>query len=149
MKENFRKKLLFGKLKDRAGAAQSLEALVSLALLLMVFSVALLAIEPGVVKVNLDNYTKNLVRQIEIHGVIDSEIESYSQALAVKYGLNPVVTYSGDFIPGTQKIQIRSNFSVTVEQEVEIKMFTGGFSVANQRFTMVKTLDGMSEVLWK
>lgn len=100
-------------------------------------------------KVNLDNFTRNLVRQIEIHGAIDGEIESYAALLADRYKLTPRLEFQADYIPGTKKIQIRKSFTVRVEQDVEIKLFSGAFSLINKKITMVKTQSGMSEVLWK
>lgn len=137
-------------LKDRAGASESIEFSVIIAILLAVFYILTMAFTPFIMKANVDALTDNLARQIEISGAIDSDIKEYAAALAEKYNLQPEIVYDATFIPGTDHIQIRDEFSVTVEAEAEIMLFDGSFfDTVSLKIPISSEKPGISEKLWK
>ena len=141
---------LFSKWRDKKGYTESLEFIGMLAMLMSIFYVIMMAFTPLMTKVNVDAFTKTLTRQIEIHGAIDEEIREFANELADVYELDPVVTYDAAYIEGTDHIQIRSGFKVSVIENEEIQLLNG--SIFNSVAFTIPIADekvGISEKLWK
>jgi len=137
-------------LRSRRGYAESLEFIGVMAMLMAIFYVLMMAFTPFMMKVNVDAFTKTLVRQIEIHGAIDDEIKQFADELADTYELDPEITYDATYINGTNHIQIRNGFKVSVTENEEIKLLNG--SMFNSLSFTVPIADekvGISEKLWK
>lgn len=137
-------------LKCRKGVSESIEFSGVIAILLAVFYILTMAFTPLIIRVNVNALTDNLVRQIEIRGAIDSDIKEYAAELAGKYNLKPDIVYDAKFIAGTDHIQIRDGFSVTVETEAEIVLFDGSFfDTVSLKIPISNEKVGISEKLWK
>lgn len=144
------RKYLSRVLRSRAGFSESIEFLGAVAVLLIVFYILMMAFPPLIAKSNVENFTNSLVRQIEIHGAIDSEIEQYAAELAESYSLDPEIIYNAVFIGGTNHIQIRDNFKVTVSEEEKIVLLDGTiFDPIEVTIPIRNEKVGISEKLWK
>lgn len=136
--------------KKYKSAAMMIEILfqISIAMALIFCFVSLW--QPFIRKINIDYMTKTIVRSIEANGRIDSNIYDLQNELERELGINPNVTYSADYISGTNKIQIRKKFKVTVTDVVKIKLINPTFSdPVTIDIPIKKELTGISQVFWK
>lgn len=106
--------------------------------------------QPFIYKQNVDYMAKTLVRAIEANGRIDASITDLERQLKREMGISPTVKYNAKYVPGTNKIQIKEKFSVTVSDTVTVKLFEPSFGPPigieipiNKKFT------GISQVFWK
>lgn len=107
--------------------------------------------KPFIQKQNIDYVAKTLVRAVETNGRIDSSITDLQHELESNLGLDiDTVTWDAKYLPGTNKIQIKSKFSVTLEDSASIKLFEPSFSDPVEiRIPIKKTFTGVSQVFWK
>lgn len=144
------KKYIHRKAKEKRGESESITFIGVMMALLLTFYALMMATTPFIAKGNLEAFTKTLVREIEIHGAIDDEIHSFAAELASVYNLNPDITYTADYIAGTHQIQIRDQFRVEVNDEVEIIVFDSSFFAPVTMDVPIKDEKaGISEKLWK
>lgn len=106
---------------------------------------------PFIQKQNMDYIAKTLVRAVETNGRIDSSITDLQQELENNLGIDiDTVTWDAIYIPGTNKIQIKSKFSLTLEDKATIKLFEPTFSGPIEiHIPLKKTFTGVSQVFWK
>lgn len=101
-----------------------------------------------IVKQNLDYMTESLVRVVEITGSCGQEYKDELKRLKAETGLDPVVMLDGNF--KNNKIQIREKFSLTLSDDVSIKIIDVLFAPPIEiKVPITKTSTGMSEVYWK
>ena len=144
------KTYLFSIWKDKKGYTESLEFIGMLAMLMAVFYVLIMAFTPLMTKVSVDAFAKTLVRQIEIHGAIDDEIKQFADELADIYELDPMITYDATYIDGTNHIQIRNGFKISVTENEEIRILNGSmFNSVSFTVPIADEKVGISEKLWK
>lgn len=136
--------------KKYKSAAMMIEMLfqISIAMALIFCFVSLW--QPFIRKINIDYMAKTIVRSIEANGRIDSNVYDLQNELKSEFGINPSVTYSADYISGTNKIQIRNKFKVTITDVVKIKLINPTFSdPVTVDIPIKKELTGISQVFWK
>lgn len=130
---------MFNKLKSRKGSGYI--DIVILCIVMMMFLVGLLNIAPVfIMKMSLDTYANELIREFEIAGRVDTETTNRLVRLNEVKNLNPNVSWTK-----TGKVQIGSDVTVTVTKVVDIGFSTfGSFPI-----TLKSTAVGTSEVFWK
>jgi ethanolamine transporter EutH len=144
------KKFFVQKLKGALGISESVEFLGVVVLLLAVFYVLMLSFAPLMKWADFNIFTKTLVRQIEIHGAIDAEIDDFAAELAEIYGLDPKITYDAVYVSGTNHIQIRDSFKVTLKDEAKLVLLDGSiFRFLTITIPLTNEKVGISEKLWK
>lgn len=94
-----------------------------------------------IVKLQLDNFADELVREAEIAGRIGSETSDRERVLNEKTGLHPSVSWSR-----TGNIQLNEEVTVTLSMEMNIGLF-GGFGSFPVR--LEARASGKSEVYYK
>ena len=106
--------------------------------------------KPFIYKQNMDYMAKTLVRAVEANGRIDSNITALANELKSEMGVNPTITWNAAYISGTNKIQLRQKFTLTVHDTIDIKLieptFTSPLVIIIQ---IVKKFIGISQVYWK
>ncbi len=106
--------------------------------------------KPFIYKQNIDYMAKTLVRAVEANGRIDSDITALSNELKSEMGVTPTITWSAPYISGTNKIQLRQKFTLTVKDTIQIKLIEPTFGpplVIN--IPIEKKFIGISQVYWK
>lgn len=144
------KKIFRQKLISNSGTAESISFIFGISCLLAVFYVLMMASTPLITKINAEATAKVLAREIEIHGAIDDEINQKAEELADNYGFEPEITYDATYIAGTDHIQIRDEFSVTVNTTKDIVLLDGTmFHPIKMTIPISAQRTGISEKLWK
>lgn len=106
--------------------------------------------KPFIYKQNTDYMAKTLVRAVEANGRIDGEITAFANELKSEMGVNPTITWNASYISGTNKIQLRQKFTLTVRDSVDIKLIEPTFgSPLVISIPIEKKFTGISQVYWK
>ena len=106
--------------------------------------------KPFIYKQNMDYMAKTLVRAVEANGRIDSNITALANELKSEMGVNPTITWNAAYISGTNKIQLRQKFTLTVHDTIDIKLIEPTFtSPLVIRIPIEKKFIGISQVYWK
>lgn len=106
--------------------------------------------KPFIYKQNTDYMAKTLVRAVEANGRIDGEITALANELKSEMGVNPTITWNAPYISGTNKIQLRQKFTLTVRDSVDIKLIEPTFgSPFVISIPIEKKFTGISQVYWK
>lgn len=106
--------------------------------------------KPFLYKQNLDYMAKEMVRTVETEGRINSTVYNLQNQMEHELGINPDVTWSASYISGTDKIQIRSRFKLTLRDAVKIKLFEPTFgNPITIDIPIKKEFTGVSQVFWK
>ena len=92
------------------------------------------------VKMQLDNFADELVREAEISGRIGAETTARARVLSEKTGLSPKIEWSRN-----GKIPLNQEFTVTLTVTLDIGF--GGFG--SFPVTLTSMASGKSEVYWK
>lgn len=92
------------------------------------------------VKMQLDNFADELVREAEISGRIGVETTARARVLSEKTGLSPKIEWSRN-----GKIPLNQEFTVTLTVTLDIGF--GGFG--SFPVTLTSKASGKSEVYWK
>jgi hypothetical protein len=92
------------------------------------------------VKMQLDNFADELVREAEISGRIGAETTARARVLSEKTGLSPKIEWSRN-----GKIPLNQEFTVTLTVTLDIGF--GGFG--SFPVTLTSKASGKSEVYWK
>lgn len=136
--------------QQKSGAAM-VEVLFEFMIVMALILCFLALWKPFIQKQNIDYVAKTLVRAVETNGRIDSSIVDLQHELENNLGLDiDTVTWNATYLPGTNKIQIKSKFSVTLEDSASIKLFEPSFSAPVEiHIPIKKTFTGVSQVFWK
>ncbi len=106
--------------------------------------------KPFIYKQNMDYMAKTLVRAVEANGRIDSNITALANELKSEMGVNPIITWNAAYISGTNKIQLRQKFTLTVHDTIDIKLIEPTFtSPLVISIPIEKKFIGISQVYWK
>lgn len=106
--------------------------------------------KPFIYKQNMDYMAKTLVRAVEANGRIDSNITALANELKSEMGVNPTITWNAAYISGTNKIQLRQKFTLTVYDTIDIKLIEPTFtSPLVISVPIEKKFIGISQVYWK
>ncbi len=92
------------------------------------------------VKMQLDNFADELVREAEISGRIGAETTARARVLSEKTGLSPKIEWSRN-----GKLPLNQEFTVTLTVTLDIGF--GGFG--SFPVTLTSKASGKSEVYWK
>lgn len=106
--------------------------------------------KPFIYKQNMDYMAKTLVRAVEANGRIDGNITALANELKSEMGVNPTITWNVAYISGTNKIQLRQKFTLTVHDTIDIKLIEPTFtSPLVISIPIEKKFIGISQVYWK
>lgn len=106
--------------------------------------------KPFIYKQNMDYMAKTLVRAVEANGRIDGNITALANELKSEMGVNPTITWNAAYISGTNKIQLRQKFTLTVRDTIDIKLIEPTFtSPLVISIPIEKKFIGISQVYWK
>lgn len=108
---------------------------------MLVIAIAVQVFPVFIVKQQLDTFASELCREAEIVGRVGTETDRREQLLRERLGINPTVSWSR-----TGKIQLNSEFTVTLALNMDIGLF-GGFG--SFPVTLRAEAAGKSEVYWK
>ena len=101
----------------------------------------------------LSSINERIVDEVEWQGEINGNVTGFLSSLCVGYGVNPKVTWSGNFVPssrGTNLIQLREPFTLELEQEIEIKFLDlSGNNPLTLKVPVKTKGSGKSEVFWR
>lgn len=102
-------------------------------------------------KQNVDYIAKTLVRAVETNGRIDSSITDLQHELEDNFNLElDNVNWHTTYIPGTNKIQIKSKFTLTVQDSATVRIMNPTFGEPlDIDIPLSKTFTGISQVFWK
>jgi hypothetical protein len=131
--------------KSNRGAACIDVVIVAVAAMLVI-ALAVNVVPVFIVKHQLDTYAAELCRTAEIAGCIGSETAQRAEKLTEQTRLTPSITWTADYIPCTDRVQLNGDISVTLKQSVDIGLW-GGFGSFPVGLTAKAT--GRSEVYWK
>lgn len=106
--------------------------------------------KPFIYKQNMDYMAKTLVRAVEANGRIDGNITALANELKSEMGVNPTITWNAAYISGTNKIQLRQKFTLTVHDTIDIKLIEPTFtSPLVISIPIEKKFIGISQIYWK
>lgn len=136
--------------KKYKSAAMMIEVLFQISIAMALIFCFVMLWQPFIRAINLDYMAKTIVRAIEANGRIDYNIYDLQAELEKELGVKPNVTYTADYISGTNKIQIRKKFKVKITDTVQIKLINPKFSnPVTVDIPITKELSGISQVFWK
>ena len=113
------------------------------AMLVISFSVKVFPV--FIAKNQLNNYANEIIRTAEISGRVGAEVNGNEDKLKEQTGINPVISWNGSYISGTDKVQLNDEITVTVSSTVDI----GFFSFGSFPIELKAKATGRSEVYWK
>jgi hypothetical protein len=106
--------------------------------------------KPFIYKQNIDYMAKTLVRAVESNGRIDNSITDLQNELKNELGVNPKIKWTATYIAGTNKIQIRKKFTLTLSDELALNLIEPSFSSPVViKIPINKKFIGISQVYWK
>lgn len=137
-------------LKHHKSAEAFVEVLIQFAIAMSLIFCFITLWKPFIYKQNIDYMAKTLVRAVEANGRIDSEITALSNELKAEMGVTPTVTWNAPYIAGTNKIQLRQKFTLTIRDTIPIKIIEPTFgSSLVINIPIEKKFIGISQVYWK
>ena len=135
--------------KSRKGEA-FVEILIQFAVAMSLIFCFIALWKPFIYKQNVDYMAKTLVRAVEANGRIDSSIAGLANELKNEMGVNPTVIWNAPYIAGTDKIQLRSKFTLTIRDTIQIKLIEPTFGPPLViDIPIEKQFIGISQVYWK
>ena len=132
-------------LKSKSGEGYT-DVIVIILSAMLVIALAVRVFPVFIAKHQLDFFANELCRTAEIAGQIASETAARAQELQEQTGINPVITWTASFVPGTGRVQLNGKITVTLKHTVNIGLF-GSFGSFPIELTARAT--GRSEVYWK
>ena len=101
-------------------------------------------------KQEIDYIARTIARRIEQEGKIDDGLYVFMNELKNETGLNPSITWSGDFCGPENKLQLREKFFLEISDVARIKIIDPSFSSPIVlELPIKKRISGVSEVYWK
>lgn len=141
---------IWNKVKKRKQGSAFIEVLFQFAIIMSLIFCFITLWKPFIYKQNLDYMAKTLVRAVEANGRIDGEITALANDLKSEMGVTPTVTWNAPYIAGTNKIQLRKRFTLTIRDTVQIKIIEPTFgSPLVINIPIEKKFIGISQVYWK
>lgn len=117
-----------------------IDVCISVLVVIMILALFNAAAPVMTVKMQLDNFADELVREAEISGRIGAETTARARVLSEKTGLSPKIEWSRN-----GKIPLNQEFTVTLTVTLDIGF--GGFG--SFPVTLTSKASGKSEVYWK
>lgn len=134
---------------NRRGSA-FVEGIIVTCVLVAFISTMLLLPPVYAVRENLDYMARKMVRAVEVTGKIDSSITTLADELGEELGLDPTIEWDVDYIPGTNKIQLRDTFTLTLKANYPVTLFEPQWGTPTKvNIPLTVTLTGVSEVYFK
>lgn len=141
---------IWNKVKNRKKGSAFIEVLFQFAIIMSLIFCFITLWKPFIYKQNLDYMAKTLVRAVEANGRIDGEITALANDLKSEMGVTPTVTWNAPYIAGTNKIQLRKRFTLTIRDTIQIKIVEPTFgSPLILNIPIEKKFIGISQVYWK
>lgn len=102
-------------------------------------------------KQNVDYIAKTMVRAVETNGRIDSSITDLQHELEDDFGIEiDDVRWSTQYVAGTNKIQIKTKFYLTITDYATVRIMNPTFgNPLDIDIPITKKLTGISQVFWK
>lgn len=136
--------------KRKKAMSQFIGVLFEIMIIMALICMFVMLWRPFMRKQNLDYMAKEMVRVVETEGRIGTEVNDLQSQLRHEFGINPTAAWNAEYIPGTNKIQIRSRFTLTLTDTVQIKLFEPSFgNPVMLNIPIKKKLTGVSQVYWK
>ena len=136
--------------KQKKKASAFIEIIFQFSIIMSLIFCFLTLWKPFIYKQNIDYMAKTLVRSVEANGRIDGNITALSNELKSEFGITPTVHWSASYISGTNKIQLRKKFTLTVKDTIKIKLFEPTFgNPVTIDIPIEKRFIGISQVYWK
>lgn len=141
---------IWNKVKNRKKGSAFIEVLFQFAIIMSLIFCFVTLWKPFIYKQNLDYMAKTLVRAVEANGRIDGEITALANDLKSEMCVTPTVTWNAPYIAGTNKIQLRKRFTLTIRDTIQIKIVEPTFgSPLILNIPIEKKFIGISQVYWK
>lgn len=137
--------MVFKLLQSKSGEGY-VDVIIFIISAMLVIALAVNVLPVFIAKHQLDFFANELCRTAEIAGRIASETAARAQELQEQTGINPVITWTASFVPGTGRVQLNGKITVTLKHTVNIGLF-GSFGSFPIELTARAT--GRSEVYWK
>lgn len=134
----------------RKKAEGFIEILFQFAIIMSLIFCFLTLWKPFIYKQNLDYMAKTLVRAVEANGRINGDITALANDLKSEFGITPTISWSATYISGTDKIQLRKKFTLTVRDTITIRLIEPSFGPPVAiNIPIEKRFIGISQVYWK
>jgi hypothetical protein len=100
---------------------------------------------------NLNHMCRRVVRVVELEGQVSDNVYDVFYRLKEQTGLSPEMTIEDvQYCDGSQKIQLRDTFTVTMTDSYGFTLFKPSFAPPVQiNIPMKVSITGMSEKYWK
>ncbi|HBE9294029.1 TPA: DUF4320 family protein [Clostridioides difficile] len=133
-------------LKDERGFIDSTVGAILIAIVASLFISLGFVIFPALdTKVQLNNFAKEIVREAQITGEIDKDIDKKIKNLEDNLVKPDKIIWDNKYITGTKKVQLNEEIKVRVEKTIDIGFFDfGRFPVP-----LHGSHSGRSEVYWR
>lgn len=133
-------------LKDERGFIDSTVGVILIAIVASLFISLGFVIFPALdTKVQLNNFAKEIVREAQITGEIDKDIDKKIKNLEDNLVKPDKIIWDNKYITGTKKVQLNEEIKVRVEKTIDIGFFDfGRFPVP-----LYGSHSGRSEVYWR
>ena len=138
--------ILFKRLLTSKSGEGYIDVIVIIISAMLVIALAIKVFPVFIAKHQLNTFASELCRTAEIEGQIGTETNKRIAELQIQIGIKPSLTWSGNYISGTQKIQLNNSIEVTVSHKEDIGLFGnfGSFPIM-----LTSRAGGRSEVYWK
>lgn len=134
----------------RKKAEGFIEVLFQFAIIMSLIFCFLTLWKPFIYKQNLDYMAKTLVRAVEANGRINSDITALANDLKSELGISPTISWNATYITGTDKIQLRKKFTLTIRDTITLKLIEPSFGPPVAiNIPIEKSFIGISQVFWK
>ncbi|HGS9095697.1 TPA: DUF4320 family protein [Clostridioides difficile] len=133
-------------LEDERGFIDSTMGVIAIAIVASLFISLGFVIFPALdTQVQLNNFAKEIVREAQITGEIDKDVDKKMKNLEDNLVKPDKVIWDAKYITGTKKIQLNEEIKVRVEKTVDLGFFDfGHFPVP-----LHGSHSGRSEVYWR
>ena len=140
-----RAKAIWNRMRSQRGEG-TVEAAVVVVVAVMMLGFAMKLFPVFMMKSQLNTFAVELSRTAAITGQIGAEVVSRQETLKQETGLEPVVTWSANYIASSSHVQLDGPITVELVQTQDLGLF-GGFS--SFPITLRSKASSRSEVYWK
>ncbi|MCI4874971.1 DUF4320 family protein [Clostridioides difficile] len=115
-------------------------------IIFLIIAFAINALPVFTTKYQLDQFSSSLMREVELTGEINENIDKRVQTLKEQTGVEPdEIKWDTTYINGTHKIQINEEIKLTLKKTVDI----GFFEFGSIPIDIPSKATGRSEQYWK
>ena len=109
-------------LKSRRGEGY-IDSVIIIMSAVLVIALAIKVIPIFIVKYQLETYATELCRTAEISGRVGTETTVRTQELTQQTGINPGITWTADYISGSNEVQLNDSIAVVLMYTMDIGLF--------------------------